>query len=94
MEIKPKEPKEILEERFCSRSISIINNILRERFKIDKSVKITFEEFCRRWDDYNHDYEEEINHDFYNIGDLFGFYGWTVIDSDFEGKIFSPKIES
>ena len=80
MEIKPITAKEIIENRFSIRTISIINDILDERFKVGEPVLITFEEFRARWDDYAMAYEKLIEKEYHNIGDLYSLYGWSVTE--------------
>ena len=91
MEIKPITAKEIIESRFSTRTISIINDILGERYKIGEHVLITFEEFRARWDDYASDYarvyEKLIEKEYSNIGDLYSLFGWFVTKSE-KGMIF------
>jgi hypothetical protein len=87
MEIKPITAKEIVESRFSIRTISIINDILDERFKTGEPVLITFEEFRDRWDDYSGTYEKLIKKEYLNIGDLYSLFGWTVTEGE-EGMIF------
>jgi hypothetical protein len=87
MDIKPITAKEIIENRFSARTISIINNILDERFKVCEPVLITFEEFRAKWDDYARTYEKLIEKEYHNIGDLYSLYGWSVIEGE-EGMIF------
>jgi hypothetical protein len=85
--MEPITAKEIVESRFSVRTISIINDILGERYKIGKPVLITFEEFCARWDDYVGVYEKLIEKEYNNIGDLYSLYGWTVTEGE-KGMIF------
>jgi len=87
MEIKVITPREIMEGRFSTRTISIINDILEERFEPGKSVLITFEEFCNRWDDYDGSYEKLIEKEYNNIDELYSFYGWSVTKGG-KGMIF------
>ena len=87
MVIKPITANEIVESRFSVRTISIINDILDERFKVGKPVLITFEEFHDRWDDYVGAYENLIEKEYRNIGDLYSLYGWSVTEGE-EGMIF------
>jgi len=82
MDIKPITAKEIIENRFSDRTISTINNILAERFKVGEPVLITFEEFRARWDDYARAYEKLIEKEYHNIGDLYSLYGWSVIEGE------------
>jgi hypothetical protein len=90
MEIKPITAKEIVESRFSIRTISIINDILDERFKVGEPVLITFEEFRARWDDYVGVYEKLIEKEYNNIDELYSLYGWTVIEGE-EGMIFKMR---
>jgi hypothetical protein len=85
--MKPITAKEIVESRFSIRTISIINDILNERFKVGESVLITFEEFRAIWDDYTGVYEKLIEKEYSNIGDLYSLYGWTVTEGE-KGMIF------
>ena len=87
MEIKPITAKEIVESRFSVRTISIINDILDERFKVGEPVLITFEEFRARWDDYIGAYKKLIKKEYHNIGDLYSLYGWYVTEGE-KGMIF------
>ena len=90
MEIRAITPREIIEGRFSVRTISIINNILEERFEPGKSVLITFEEFCNRWDDYAGAYEKLIEKEYSNISDLYSLCGWVVTEGE-EGMIFKAQ---
>jgi hypothetical protein len=92
MKIKPVSPKEIAESRFSVRTISIINDFLSERLGNDSPIEITFKEFCCAWEDHTDSYKTLIKNEFDNIGDLFKYYGWEVVDSD-KGKLFYEKID-
>ena len=78
MDIKPLTPKEIIENRFSPRTVSIVNDFLEENFILGKKILLTFEEFCRGWEDYNNDYEELIKKEYKTIGKLYSLYGWSV----------------
>jgi hypothetical protein len=88
--MKPITAKEIVESRFSIRTISIINDILNERFKVGEPVLITFEEFRAIWDDYTGVYEKLIEKEYSNIGDLYSLCGWVVTEGE-EGMIFKAQ---
>ena len=82
MEIKPISPKEIIENSFSARTVSIVNDILEERFAPGKPVKIKFSEFCDRWDDYTNCYKKLIKKEFNSLDELYVYYGWSVNKED------------